>query len=36
MATNCAKCGGRIPDGEEVKRGFLRKKNYHKDCAPKE
>jgi hypothetical protein len=30
---NCAKCGKEIPAGQEVKKGFLRKKNYHKECA---
>jgi hypothetical protein len=32
---NCAKCGKDIPSGEEVKKGFLIKKSYHKECAPK-
>jgi hypothetical protein len=30
----CAKCGKDIPEGQEVKKGFLTKKSYHKDCAP--
>jgi len=30
---NCAKCGKEIPAGEYVvKKGFLRKKSYHKEC----
>jgi hypothetical protein len=29
----CAKCGKEIPAGEEVKKGFLTKKSYHKACA---
>ncbi len=29
----CAKCGKEIPAGQEVKKGFLMKKTYHKDCA---
>jgi len=32
---NCAKCGKEIPAGQEVKKGFLMKKSYHKDCASK-
>jgi len=32
---NCAKCGKDIPAGQEVKKGFLMKKSYHKECAPK-
>ena len=35
MTVNCAKCGKEIPAGQEVKKGFLRKKSYHKECAPK-
>jgi hypothetical protein len=31
----CAKCGEEIPSGQEVKRGILRKKYYHKECVPK-
>jgi len=34
MTVICAKCGKEIPAGEEVKKGFLRKKSYHKECAP--
>jgi len=30
---NCAKCGTEIPAGQEVKKGFLMKKSYHKGCA---
>jgi hypothetical protein len=30
---NCAKCGKEIPSGQEVKKGFLIKKSYHKECA---
>jgi len=29
----CAKCGKEIPAGEEVKKGFLMKKTYHKNCV---
>lgn len=29
----CAKCGEDIPAGQEVKKGFLIKKNYHKECV---
>jgi hypothetical protein len=29
---NCVKCGKEIPAGQEVKKGFLMKKSYHKDC----
>ncbi len=32
---NCAKCGKEIPAGQEVRKGFLRKKSYHRECAPK-
>ena len=35
MTVTCAKCGKEIPAGEEVKKGFLKKKSYHKECAPK-
>ena len=35
VMVNCAKCGKDIPAGKEVKKGFLRKKSYHKECAPK-
>jgi hypothetical protein len=35
MMAICAKCGKEIPAGQEVKKGFLRKKSYHKECAPK-
>jgi hypothetical protein len=31
-AARCAKCGKDIPPGQEVKKGFLMKKVYHKDC----
>jgi hypothetical protein len=30
-----AKCGKEVTAGQEVKKGFLTKKSYHKDCAPK-
>jgi hypothetical protein len=30
---NCAKCGKEIPAGQEVKKGFLMKKSYHKECS---
>jgi hypothetical protein len=29
----CAKCGKEIAMGQEVKKGFLIKKSYHKECA---
>ena len=29
----CAKCGKPIPPGQEVKKGFLRKKYYHRQCV---
>lgn len=32
-AAKCAKCGKEIPVGQEVKKGFLTKKSYHKECA---
>lgn|GEM_PF-433184 len=32
-AARCAKCGKEIPVGQEVKKGFLMKKSYHKECA---
>jgi hypothetical protein len=32
-AVKCARCGKEIPVGQEVKKGFLMKKNYHKECA---
>jgi hypothetical protein len=32
---NCAKCGKEIPVEQEVKKGFLTKKSYHKKCATK-
>jgi hypothetical protein len=35
LMVNCAKCGKDIPSGQEVKKGFLIKKSYHKECAPK-
>jgi len=31
--TTCAKCDKKIPLGQEVKKGFLWKKNYHKECV---
>jgi hypothetical protein len=30
---NCAKCGKQIAVGDEVKKGRLRKKSYHRVCA---
>jgi len=35
MMAICAKCGKEIPAGQEVKKGFLKKKSYHKECTPK-
>ncbi|MGP8125927.1 MAG: hypothetical protein ACLQEQ_08745 [Nitrososphaerales archaeon] len=32
-SAKCAKCGKEIPVGQEVKKGFLKKKSYHKECA---
>jgi hypothetical protein len=32
-ATKCTKCGKEIPPGQEVKKGFLMKKSYHRECA---
>jgi hypothetical protein len=32
-AVRCAKCGKEIPLGQEVRKGFLVKKNYHKECV---
>ena len=32
---NCAKCGKEISAGQEVEKGLLMKKSYHKDCASK-
>jgi hypothetical protein len=32
-AIKCAKCGKEIPLGQEVKKGFLVKKSYHKECT---
>ncbi len=32
---NCAKCGKAIEAGKEVKKGWISKKPYHADCAPK-
>ena len=29
----CAKCGKEIPVGQEVKKGLLRRKSYHKDTC---
>lgn len=34
VTVNCAKCGKEIPAGQEVKKGFLTKKSYHKGCEP--
>lgn len=31
---NCAKCGKEIHAGQEVKKGFVMKKSYHKGCEP--
>ena len=31
----CAKCGKDIEPGKEVRKGFLWKKAYHAECAPK-
>ena len=30
----CVKCGEKIPPGKEVRKGFIRKKSYHQECAP--
>jgi hypothetical protein len=30
----CAKCGKEIEAGKEVKKGWIRKKAYHAECAP--
>jgi len=35
VTLTCAKCGKEIPAGQEVKKGFLMKKSYHNECAPK-
>jgi len=32
---NCAKCGKAIEAGKEVKKGWMSKKPYHAECAPK-
>jgi hypothetical protein len=32
---NCAKCGKEIEAGKEVKKGWIQKKAYHAECAPK-
>lgn len=32
-AAKCAKCGQEIPAGQEVKKGFLMRKSYHKECT---
>jgi hypothetical protein len=32
---NCAKCGKEIEAGKEVKKGWISKKPYHAECAPK-
>ena len=29
----CAQCGKEIPNGQEVKKGLLRRKSYHKDTC---
>jgi hypothetical protein len=29
----CAKCGKEIPVGQEVRKGLLRRKSYHKDTC---
>lgn len=31
-AVKCAKCGKEIPIAQEVKKGFLMRKSYHKEC----
>ena len=31
--TMCAKCGKEIPAGQEVKKDFLTRKSYYKECA---
>jgi hypothetical protein len=31
----CAKCGKEIEAGKEVKKGWITKKAYHAECAPK-
>ena len=31
----CAKCGKDIEAGKEVKKGWISKKAYHAECAPK-
>jgi hypothetical protein len=33
LTVNCAKCGKEITAGQEVKKGLLRKKSYHKECG---
>ncbi len=34
---DCARCGVEIAAGQEVvKKGFLDKKSYHKECVPTE
>ena len=32
---NCAKCGKAIEAGKEVRKGWIAKKPYHAECAPK-
>jgi predicted transcriptional regulator len=32
---NCANCGKAIEAGKEVKKGWIGKKPYHAECAPK-
>jgi hypothetical protein len=29
----CAKCGKEIPAGQAAKKGFFKKKSYHKECV---
>jgi hypothetical protein len=31
----CTKCGKEIETGREVKKGWIQKKPYHAECAPK-
>jgi len=31
----CMKCGKEIEAGKEVKKGWIQKKAYHAECAPK-
>ena len=32
---SCAKCGKAVEAGKEVKKGWISKKPYHAECAPK-